>query len=83
MLGALIVIPSMATAKIAGRYAYRKMIGLPPWLQVEVEGSDAEDENQRERDLPGWIEPSHPASTLRVNVHKCSQNMAMIGRRVQ
>ena len=30
-LGALIVVPAMATAKIVARYTHAKLLGLPPW----------------------------------------------------
>jgi predicted PurR-regulated permease PerM len=31
MLGALVIVPIMATMKVVGRYVHRKLLGLPPW----------------------------------------------------
>ncbi len=31
LLGALIVVPGIATAKVIGRYIHRKMLGMSPW----------------------------------------------------
>lgn len=44
VLGALIVVPFMATAKVAGGYIHRKLLDLDPWPQDEakLEGVDTD-----------------------------------------
>lgn len=31
VLGALVIVPIIATGKVVGRYVHRKLLGLPPW----------------------------------------------------
>ncbi len=33
VLGALVIVPVMATGKVVGRYVHRKLLGLPPWSE--------------------------------------------------
>lgn len=35
VLGALIVVPGIATAKVIGNYIHSKMLGVPPWISFE------------------------------------------------
>lgn len=35
VLGALIVVPGIATAKVIGNYIHSKMLGVPPWISSE------------------------------------------------
>ena len=35
-LGALVVVPLIATGKLVGNYVHRKMLGLPPWPDAET-----------------------------------------------
>ncbi len=41
VLGAIVVVPLMATAKIVGGYLHRKLLGLPPWPPESEERSPA------------------------------------------
>jgi len=38
VLGALIVVPGIATAKVIGNYIHSKMLGVPPWISSEEAG---------------------------------------------
>jgi hypothetical protein len=35
-LGALVVVPLMATAKAIGQYVHHKLLGIPPWPELVV-----------------------------------------------
>lgn len=58
-LGAIIVVPCMATAKIVGRYIHHKLLGLGPWPPEDVAAAS---EEQRGDDLVDREEP--PAGAL-------------------
>jgi len=49
---ALVVVPGMATIKVVGRYTYRKLLGMPPWPEVEQAANKPTD-----KELPA-LEPS-------------------------
>lgn len=40
VLGAIIVVPMIASAKVVGTYVHRKLLGLPPWPLTDVTQSD-------------------------------------------
>jgi len=42
ILGALIIVPVLASAGVLGRYIYRRFRGLPPWPQDEVRETSVE-----------------------------------------
>ncbi len=42
VLGTVIVVPCMATAKVVGRYLHRKLLGLPPWPPEEPAAASQE-----------------------------------------
>lgn len=42
LLGAIIVVPAIATARVVGRYVHRKLLGQPPWDDVVPDGAAAE-----------------------------------------
>lgn len=49
LLGALLIVPGIATVKIVGRYIYRKLSDLPPW--------EAEDESSPEALRYNYADP--------------------------
>ena len=52
LLGALLSMPLMATAKVVGRYIYCQLLDLPPWPPDEpVESEDGEE--QESEIMPG------------------------------
>jgi predicted PurR-regulated permease PerM len=62
VLGALIVVPSIATAKIVARYVYRKMLGIPPLPQAETDSPGLERATcGGERSEPSGLEASEAA----------------------
>lgn len=40
VLGALVIVPVIATGKVIGRYVHRKLLGLPPWPEKTESGND-------------------------------------------
>jgi predicted PurR-regulated permease PerM len=52
VLGAIVVVPLMATAKIIGGYLHRKLLGMPPWPQAEAR-SDAQEARGGSQEAPG------------------------------
>jgi predicted PurR-regulated permease PerM len=59
VLGAIIVVPCIATAKVIGWYVHRKLLGIPPWPQVNLTMTD-----ERNATGPGELElVSHTQST--------------------
>jgi hypothetical protein len=61
VLGAIIVVPLMATAKIIAGYVHRRLLGLPLWPQAD--GTGPEHEDQREgTSKAGHSEPASPAA---------------------
>lgn len=59
VLGAILVVPCIATAKVVGRYVRRKLLGLPPW---PPEGPATAAEEKREGDFAGQQEEAKPIS---------------------
>jgi predicted PurR-regulated permease PerM len=62
VLGTIIVVPCMATAKVVGRYVHRKLLGLPLWPEEALavasqEKREADFADQRE------LKPRSPALT--------------------
>lgn len=49
ILGALLVVPAIASAKVLGRYIYNKMLGLPAWSEPPL---PPEKEEEQELPLP-------------------------------
>ncbi|MBU0703137.1 MAG: AI-2E family transporter [Chloroflexi bacterium] len=64
VLGAIIVVPCMATVKVVGKYVHRKLLGLSPW---PTEDLAAAGEEKREEDVAdqGEPEPIGPARSPR------------------
>lgn len=48
ILGALLIVPVIASAKVLGRYIYNKMLGLPAWH--EPEDSSEEPDNSKDNE---------------------------------
>ena len=50
ILGALLIVPAIASAKVLGRYLYNKLLGLPAWPEAygEITPSDIEEDAQSE-----------------------------------
>lgn len=45
VLGALVIVPIIATGKVVGRYVHRKLLGLPPWPEkVPPDANDDDDD---------------------------------------
>lgn len=60
VLGTIIVVPCMATAKVVGRYVRHKLLGLPPW---PAEALAVASQEKREGSLAdqGELKPTSPA----------------------
>jgi len=43
VLGALVIVPIMATMKVVGRYIHRKLLGLPPWPESTPPAANDDD----------------------------------------
>jgi len=54
VLGAIVVVPCMATVKVVGRYVHRKLLGLAPWPQEDMV---AVGEKEQEDDVVDHGEP--------------------------
>jgi len=53
VLGALVVVPIMATAKVVGQYVHLKLLGLDPWTEETLQAEDADVENEIEETETG------------------------------
>lgn len=42
ILGAIIIVPLLASISIVGKYTYRRILKLPPWPDVDLADADAE-----------------------------------------
>ncbi len=49
VLGALVIVPIIATGKVVGRYIHQKLLGLPPWPVAETPAGNAASENTPEQ----------------------------------
>jgi len=60
VLGAIIVVPCMATVKVVGRYIHRKLLGLAPWPTEDVAaaGEEKREEDVADQGDPGPIGPA-------------------------
>jgi predicted PurR-regulated permease PerM len=47
ILGALLIVPAIASAKVLGRFIYNKMIGLPAWPEAEETTSQEETKQEK------------------------------------
>jgi predicted PurR-regulated permease PerM len=45
VLGAIVIVPAVATVKVVGRYIHAKLLGLPPWID-EITTFNSSSENQ-------------------------------------
>ena len=61
VLGAIIVVPCMATVKVVGRYIHCKMLGLSPWQEEDLAAADEQkrEEEVAEQREPKPMEPAH------------------------
>lgn len=57
VLGALVVVPIIATAKVVGRYVHQKLLGLPPWPEASppVEAPSLESAASQQENTPDQI----------------------------
>jgi len=69
VLGAIIVVPCIATAKVVGEYIRHKLLGLPPWSQEDLAAAS---EKEREEDAAdqGEPKPIEPAQSPRGGIMK-------------
>ena len=80
VLGALIIVPLMATVRVVGRYVYCKLMDLPPWSQdnleiaYDVEEVEPVHNHQVEAEsvstdlIPGGVATNKPGSQTEVNL---------------
>ena len=61
VLGAIVVVPCIATAEVVGRYIHRKLLGLAPWPTEDVAATG---EEKREEDVADQGEPEYLLNRL-------------------
>lgn len=72
VLGVIIIVPCLATAKIVGQYIHRKVLGLPPWPElVATAATDTETVSnyavsQAAGQVSPGVEPAAPDLSVKV-----------------